>query len=666
VGVFVLLGVAGPAAPAFADGCRHADVVFYTSDSQRLAQRLAANASPCADYYVSVMTMADGLTPRAIASLIRANGPHIHAVAEVHLDPWRTWIVANGKSWFEAGVDERRRMTAAGYDVSAGDTWAINELGPTSQVGAGVLPDTGTSRADVREFVRGLATGDGTPSPGIVFVADPLHVTTDLAQYRQQLQDFLGDTPFWNDMAQSVRFWGQEVYADARVWGVAGAELQLRTDELNAYLQHAFALAEAGPGSVSAARSFLEATYTPVGNASWPKVSGFGYTNIPAPTMEAFIASQTYAIRSYSAATAPAGQDRFGFAWVPTTNIGIPSATYVEILDHLANAIHGSDSDPAGACAASACDGTVDGASFNDAWNAFAAWSPPTNTPEGTDVQVEPAGGVAVTFASVDSRGSTQATTSASGSPPPPGFHLQAGSIYYDLETTALYTGPIDVCIGYGSSDYTGLTPRLFHLADAVWRDASTTLERATQTVCGRAGSLSPFVVFAADPPTIAVPAAITVPATSPAGATVDFSVTATSPFDSGPTVECAPTSGSLFPIGTSTVACIATDAGGNHSSASFPVTVEGAAEQLVQLSATTADDAGSLPHGIRTALLAKLDAALDRIDPSDRAAGHRACVLLDAYGRLLRNAVTAGLVPTQTAAPLLADAERIGSVLDC
>src|SRR4051794_12874780 len=89
VAALALLGIAGSASPASAAGCRHTDAVFYTTDSQRLAQRLAANASPCADYYVSVTPMSDGLTPRAIASLIRANGPHIHAAAEIRLDPWR-------------------------------------------------------------------------------------------------------------------------------------------------------------------------------------------------------------------------------------------------------------------------------------------------------------------------------------------------------------------------------------------------------------------------------------------------------------------------------------------------------------------------------------------------------------------------------------------------
>jgi len=580
----LLAGVAllavGSASHALADGCRHADVVFYTTDSQRLAQRLHANASPCADYFVSVTPGGtDSLTPRAIAAAIRSNGPQFHAMAEVRTVAWASWVAANGKTWFDAGVEVRRRMAAAGYDVAAGDTWAVNELK------ADVLTATGTARADFREFVRGLSTGDGTPSAGLVFVTDPMQATADLGEYKQQLQDFLTDTGFWADMARYVRFWGQEVYADSRLWGVDGAEIATRRDHLNDYLQHAFALAEAGPGSTAAARAFLERAYTPVANAAWPQTadSGFGDTNVSVAVMESFVAAQTDAMRNYGAGIAPAGADRFGFAWVPKT-AGIPAASFVELLDRLATAVHASDTDPAGACASSACAGVVAGASFSDAWQAFAAWSPPTNTREGTGVQVQPAAGISVTFATVVSRGSTQATPSVSAPQPPAGLRLPAGSRSYDLTTTAEYAGPVDVCIAYGGADYTGVTPRLYHFADGAWRDVTTNLDRTSQTVCGLVTSLSPFVVFGDEPPALTVPADIAVDATTPAGAVVDFDASAADGVDPAPVVRCMPGSGSTFGIGETTVTCTAADDVGNTSRATFVVHVRGAVEQLVGL----------------------------------------------------------------------------------
>ena len=78
-------------------------------------------------------------------------------------------------------------------------------------------------------------------------------------------------------------------------------------------------------------------------------------------------------------------------------------------------------------------------------------------------------------------------------------------------------------------------------------------------------------------PPTITCPANIVVaaaatcpPATS---RTVNFTVTATDNCP-GVTVVCVPPSGSIFPVGTTTVTCTATDASGNTATCSFTVTV--------------------------------------------------------------------------------------------
>ena len=86
-----------------------------------------------------------------------------------------------------------------------------------------------------------------------------------------------------------------------------------------------------------------------------------------------------------------------------------------------------------------------------------------------------------------------------------------------------------------------------------------------------------------ATPPTIKVPANLTVNATSPAGATVTFAVTATD--NSGTaTIACTPASGTLFKIGSTTVNCTATDLAGNIARGSFKVKVLSAAEQIVDL----------------------------------------------------------------------------------
>lgn len=76
-------------------------------------------------------------------------------------------------------------------------------------------------------------------------------------------------------------------------------------------------------------------------------------------------------------------------------------------------------------------------------------------------------------------------------------------------------------------------------------------------------------------PPVLNVPSEIIAQGTSPAGAVVTFTVTATDNVGvtSGPT--CSPASGSVFPLGGSGVTCTASDAAGNTGTAQFVVSVK-------------------------------------------------------------------------------------------
>jgi hypothetical protein len=77
-------------------------------------------------------------------------------------------------------------------------------------------------------------------------------------------------------------------------------------------------------------------------------------------------------------------------------------------------------------------------------------------------------------------------------------------------------------------------------------------------------------------PPTLHLPTAVSTEATSPAGADVTWSATATDNEDATPpTPTCAPASGSTFPLGITTVHCTVTDGGGLADSGSFLVSVE-------------------------------------------------------------------------------------------
>jgi hypothetical protein len=77
-----------------------------------------------------------------------------------------------------------------------------------------------------------------------------------------------------------------------------------------------------------------------------------------------------------------------------------------------------------------------------------------------------------------------------------------------------------------------------------------------------------------AEPPSITVPADMTVEAVDASGATVTFSASANDGVDGPLTPTCTPPSGSTFDFGPTTVTCTATDATGNTGTESFIITV--------------------------------------------------------------------------------------------
>jgi hypothetical protein len=353
--------------------CNPAHVVFYAqTDWLRLATKMAAQPSPCADYSISVPPLAADKTQArgGQASQIRALGPSFHAIDEISWNGWSAWVTAGNGSWYDAGVTARQRMTAAGFDAAAGDTWAVNEL--SSAVRAG----TGAARQNALDFLRGLAS-DGVK--GVVFVQGIGQSTADTTTYKLALQSWFGDSAFWGAASGYVRDWAQEDYGDLRTYAVAGTSTDARRDQEVQYLGHELALAGAGPATVATARSFLDSTYVPIGNAAWAWPSAYGWTAAPLANMNDFVSGQVYASRSIGA---PSGVDRFGFAWSPNNTLALSGADFTAqtgaLLDRLAAAIRDSGTSPVAACAPAWCTTSLDGAAFTTAWQGFSTWSPTT------------------------------------------------------------------------------------------------------------------------------------------------------------------------------------------------------------------------------------------------------------------------------------------------
>jgi HYR domain len=319
---------------------------------------------------------------------------------------------------------------------------------------------------------------------------------------------------------------------------------------------------------------------------------------------ENFVSSQTYALRSSSGS-------RFGFAVVPSRN-----ATAQETLtlyDRLAAAIQGSDGSPSGACgqAGEWCDNSVDGAQFNDGWKTFTDVTPPVVVP------------------------------TVSG-------WLGANGWYVS-----------DVTVTWQVSDPESAFTTSGCTATTIAADTAGTTVTSTATSYGGVTTRSVTIKRDATPPVLVVPTDVAVDALTPAGAAVVYEATASDALDPAPAVSCSPPSGSVFPIGTTPVTCTATDVAGNVSSATFAVSVRGAAAQIAELESSV--KAAGLPHGLEVALVAKLDAAASAL-----AAGHGPCPHLEAFVTLVQSAVRVGDVAADTGDALVATAERVEAVAGC
>jgi hypothetical protein len=299
-------------------------------------------------------------------------------MAEANLSGWQTWVIANGKTWVQAGQEFRRRMAAAGYDVTLGDLWAMNEV-PSS-----VRQNAGQSRRNLLDFLKGLYEGDGSASTkGLVFVTGFSQRTQVLSVYLNNMRNWLADNAFWTEAGGYSRFWAQEVYGDVRSWGVPGEPLMTRARHQIEYLLHPLVLAEAGGESSAAARALLREQYVSLASAAWRWRTGFGNTDVDDMMMRRYLSEQVHALR-HDAGTHPAEgpEGRVGFAW-SQQNLGLPAQAFLVatagLQQRLASAFAESyaqgGSSQMGACGPPGdhvwCEGVVEGAVFNESWSVF-------------------------------------------------------------------------------------------------------------------------------------------------------------------------------------------------------------------------------------------------------------------------------------------------------
>ena len=108
-----------------------------------------------------------------------------------------------------------------------------------------------------------------------------------------------------------------------------------------------------------------------------------------------------------------------------------------------------------------------------------------------------------------------------------------------------------------------------------VFRLGNTIVNCTATDASGNAASGSfPVTVRDISPPVLILPAGIEAAASNSQGALVIYTATASDTVDPDPVVVCNPSSGSVFPIGATTVSCTAADASGNVGGDHFVVNI--------------------------------------------------------------------------------------------
>ena len=177
--------------------------------------------------------------------------------------------------------------------------------------------------------------------------------------------------------------------------------------------------------------------------------------------------------------------------------------------------------------------------------------------------------------------------------------------------------------------------------AGNVFPVGTTTLTYSTVDANGNTGSAQQVVTVVDNTaPVISCPANITLDPTCPSGAIATFAdATATDNCGVQSVVRTGgPASGSVFPIGTTTVTFTATDIYNNTSSCSFTVTVKTPQAVINDLIAEV--NASSLTGTQKNGLLAKLSAALQAINSGQT---NVACNKLDAFNNSVQNLIDHG-----------------------
>lgn len=238
---------------------------------------------------------------------------------------------------------------------------------------------------------------------------------------------------------------------------------------------------------------------------------------------------------------------------------------------------------------------------------------------------------------------------------------------------TLLENGNVLVAGGQSFSSYSVNTAELYDPNSGIWSltgsmnvariyHTATLLQNGDVLVVG-GGYINSAELYAGTDttaPVLQLPSTITMNATSPAGATVAYSVTATDPDNpsSQLTISCSPTSGSTFSSGATTVTCTATDPSNNSTTGSFSVVVVGASGQITNLISLVNS------FHLKRVIQARLDTQLQAAAAAGKS--NVACRHMAVFSRQVKAYTGRSGITSSQAQQLTAAATTIRKVLGC
>jgi len=228
-----------------------------------------------------------------------------------------------------------------------------------------------------------------------------------------------------------------------------------------------------------------------------------------------------------------------------------------------------------------------------------------------------------------------------------------------NLDATLGTGSATDNCPGVGAVSRSGVPSGNFFPV------GQTTLTYSATDAHGNTGTATQVVtVVDTTPPVISCPSNIVLEPTCPTGAIATFAnATATDNCGVQSVVRTAgPASGSVFPIGTTTVTFTATDIYSNTSSCSFTVTVK-TPQQTLQDMITTINGYSNLSGTQKQGLISKLQAAIDAINQGK---ANVACNKLSDFNSQVTAFIGNGTLTAAQGNALLSSSNHVRNTIGC